>query len=73
MLLGVEVAEVVHGVVVTEVLATEVLATEVLATEVLATEDDRYGPWMLVTRRKPGQKRTNLPITTEDHTSYGLG
>lgn len=37
------------------------------------TEDDRYGPWMLVTRRKLGQKRTNLPITSEDHSSQGLG
>ena len=32
------------------------------------TDDDRYGPWMLVTRRKVGQRRTNSV-----NTHVGLG
>ena len=34
--------------------------------------EDRYGPWMLVARRRPGQKRTNIIVATEDHTSHGM-
>nr|POE81164.1 hypothetical protein CFP56_30353 [Quercus suber] len=37
------------------------------------TEDYRYGPWMLVTRRKPGQKMTNTSVISRDHSSHGLG
>jgi len=29
----------------------------------IGTDDDRYGPWMLVTRRKAGQRRTNSVST----------
>ena len=37
------------------------------------TEDDRYLRWMLLTRRKSEQKRTNNSITSGDHSSHGLG
>ena len=36
-------------------------------------EEDRYGPWMLVTRRKLGQKKTNLAVIVGDHSLHGLG
>nr|POF20885.1 uncharacterized protein CFP56_76508 [Quercus suber] len=36
-------------------------------------EEDRYGPWMLVTRRKPAQKKTNPAVTSEDHPLHELG
>nr|POE71751.1 hypothetical protein CFP56_31854 [Quercus suber] len=36
-------------------------------------EKDRYGPWTLVARRKPGQKKTNLVVITGDHPTDGLG
>ena len=36
-------------------------------------EEDRYGPWMLVTRRKLGQKKTNLAVIVRDHSLHGLG
>ena len=37
------------------------------------TKEDRYGPWMLVTRRKPGQKKTNLGVMFGDHPLHRLG
>ena len=38
------------------------------------TEDDRYGPWMLVTRRKSRQKKKkNNSVTSGDHSSHSLG
>ncbi|XP_050277774.1 uncharacterized protein LOC126719243 [Quercus robur] len=37
------------------------------------TEEDRYRPWMLVARRKPVQKRTNVTGNSEDHVKHGLG
>ena len=36
-------------------------------------EEDRYGPWMLVARRKARQKKTNLAVTAGDHSLHGLG
>ena len=37
------------------------------------TKEDRYYPWMLVARRKPGPKRTNSTATTKNHLSHGFG
>ena len=37
------------------------------------TKEDRYYPWMLVARRKPGPKRTNSTDTTKNHLSHGFG
>ena len=37
------------------------------------TEEDGYNPWMLVARRKLGQKRTNFTGNTEAHAGHGLG
>lgn len=37
------------------------------------TEDDRYEPWMLVTRRKLRQKRTNTSVISRNHSSHELG
>lgn len=36
-------------------------------------EEDKYGPWMLVTCRKPGQKKTNISVISRDHSFHGLG
>ncbi|XP_030923106.1 uncharacterized protein LOC115949992 [Quercus lobata] len=36
-------------------------------------EEDGYGPWMLVARRKAGQKKTNNAVTSENHSKHGLG
>nr|POE60543.1 uncharacterized protein CFP56_65433 [Quercus suber] len=36
-------------------------------------EKDRYGPWTIVARRKPGQKKTSLAVTPGDHPTNGLG
>lgn len=37
------------------------------------TEDDRYGPWMLVARRKIGQRKTNNSVNLRGPTQVGLG
>ena len=34
-------------------------------------EEDRYGPWMIVARRKLGQKKTNSAVTFGDHVNRG--
>nr|POF25283.1 hypothetical protein CFP56_48297 [Quercus suber] len=36
-------------------------------------DEDKYGPWMLVTQRKPGQKKTNFAVTSRDHAMHRLG
>lgn len=35
-------------------------------------EEDKYGPWMLVTCRKPGQKKTNISVISKDHSFHEL-
>nr|POE91809.1 uncharacterized protein CFP56_64217 [Quercus suber] len=40
---------------------------------VAGKEEDRYGPWMLVARRKPGQKKTSNAVISGDHSVHGLG
>ena len=36
-------------------------------------EEDGYGPWMLVARRKPGQKRTNMAGTSGEKAVHEVG
>ena len=36
-------------------------------------EEDGYGPWMLVARRKPGHKKTNMAVTFGDKAVHVLG
>ena len=38
----------------------------------VGTGEDGYDPWMLVARRRPRQKRTNLTVATEDHAGHSL-
>lgn len=38
-----------------------------------STNDERYGPWMLVARRKARQKRTKNSVSPEGPTNVGLG
>ena len=40
---------------------------------VAGREEDGYGPWMLVARRKPGQKKTNIVVTSGPQSVHGLG
>ena len=37
-----------------------------------SAEDDRYGPWMLVSRRKPGNNRTKNAVTPGELSNSGM-